>query len=226
MSPKLTILVVLAIAVFLLVMPPLHQDPRYHAFADQRTVFGIDNFCDVASNSLFLVVGLIGLLKFRDFESRVLFFGVFATAVGSSYYHLRPDNARLFWDRLPMAIAFMALFALALRRRAWVLPLVAVGIASVVWWRFTDNLWPYLLVQFGPMIPLMVIAWRREKGLWPVIAFYGFSKVAEGLDRQIYAVSPISGHTLKHLFAGIATWYIFCWVDSSKAVAVSTTASA
>ena len=28
------------------------------------------------------------------------------TAVGSSYYHLAPDNERLFWDRLPMTIAF------------------------------------------------------------------------------------------------------------------------
>jgi hypothetical protein len=31
------------------------------------------------------------------------------TAVGSGYYHLAPDNESLFWDRLPMTIAFMGL---------------------------------------------------------------------------------------------------------------------
>jgi len=38
------------------------------------------------------------------------FVGVFLTGIGSSYYHLYPDNRTLVWDRLPMTIAFMALF--------------------------------------------------------------------------------------------------------------------
>ena len=29
--------------------------------------------------------------------------GVAAVAVGSSYYHLKPDDARLVWDRLPVS---------------------------------------------------------------------------------------------------------------------------
>jgi hypothetical protein len=207
---------VLAIVLFLLLVPPLHQEQSYHAFAAQRTILGISNFWDVISNLPFAVVGLMGLFAFRDLASRIIFFGIFATAFGSAYYHLRPDDARLFWDRLPMTIVFMSLFALAIKQRALVIPLVIIGAASVVWWRLTDNLWPYGLVQFGPMVALTVIAFRSEPGLRPVVVFYGLSKITEFFDKQIYAVFPLSGHTLKHLLAGIGTWYVYRWIQSSQ----------
>jgi hypothetical protein len=211
------LLIMLAILLFLVLMPPLPQDKSYHAFADQRTIFDISNFWDVISNLPFAIFGLMGLVKFRDFESRLLFFGVFSTAIGSSYYHLQPDNARLFWDRLPMTIVFMCLFALVLKRRTLVIPLVLAGIASVVWWKLADNLWPYALVQFGSMIVLVFLAARdrSQRGLGPALILYGLSKVTEFFDRQIYAVFPLSGHTLKHLLAGLATWYILLWMQSS-----------
>ena len=46
-----------------------------------------------------------------------LFAGVLLTAACSSYYHLAPDNARLVWDRLPMTVGFMGLFAAMLTER-------------------------------------------------------------------------------------------------------------
>lgn len=206
----------IAVVIFLIFAPPLRQNLSYHDFADRRAILGIPNFWDVISNLLFLVVGLMGLIRFRDLASRILFLGVFFTAFGSAYYHLAPDNARLFWDRLPMTIAFMALFALAIKRRALVIPFVLFGIVSVVWWRVTDNLWLYGLVQFGTMAALLVIAIRREPGLWPVFIFYGLSKVTEHFDKQIYSVSPLSGHTIKHLLAGVAAWYIYRWILSAR----------
>ncbi len=206
----------IAVLLFLIFAPPLPQSESYHDFADRRTILGIPNFWDVISNILFLVVGVMGLLRFRDFASRVLFFGIFSTAFGSAYYHLAPDSGRLFWDRLPMTIAFMALCALAIHQRKLLLPLLFIGIVSVVWWRITDNLWLYGLVQFGTMAVLLVVAARREPGLWPVFIFYGLSKVTEHFDKQIYSVSPISGHTIKHFLAGIAAWYIYRWIESSR----------
>jgi hypothetical protein len=163
-----------------------------------------------------MIVGLMGLIAFRDFTSRILFLGIFFTAFGSGYYHLAPDNARLFWDRLPMTVVFMCVLAHAINQRGLVVPLVLVGVVSVIWWRITDNLWLYGLVQFIPMVVLLIIAARREPRLWPVFIFYGLSKVAEHFDRQIYSVFPLSGHTLKHLLAGLAAWYIFRWVQSSR----------
>jgi len=207
------LLTVLAILVFLLLMPPLPQDQSYHSFADRRTLLGVPNFWDVVSNIPFAVVGLIGLFAFHDFAARIVFLGIFFTAFGSAYYHLYPDDARLFWDRLPMTVAFMSIFAIAIQQRRLVVPLVIAGIASIVWWRLTNNLWPYGLVQFGSMAALVVIAFRSEPGLWPVIGWYGLSKIAEHFDKQIYSVFPLSGHTLKHLLAGIGAWYVVRWLQ-------------
>jgi hypothetical protein len=210
---KILIVVACVLVVsFLIWAPPLHQSASYHDFADRRTILDIPDFWDVISNVLFLVVGLMGLLRFRDTASRILFFGVFSTSLGSAYYHLAPDSARLFWDRLPMTIAFMSLFAIAIDRRKLAVPFVLLGIGSVVWWRVVDNLWPYGLVQFGTMAALLAIAVRSERGLWPVFIFYGFSKISEQFDEQIYSISPLSGHTMKHLLAGIATLYVYRWI--------------
>lgn len=37
------------------------------------------------------------------------FIGVAAVGIGSSYYHLKPNDARLVWDRLPVSIVVRAL---------------------------------------------------------------------------------------------------------------------
>ncbi|HKF20633.1 MAG TPA: alkaline phytoceramidase [Candidatus Angelobacter sp.] len=222
----LTIACVVAVTLFLWLMPPMSQPQSYHVFADQRTIVGVRNFWDVVSNLPFAIVGLVGLFALRDFASRIIFFGIFATAFGSAYYHLRPDDARLFWDRLPMTIVFMSLFALAIKKRALVIPFVIIGVASIVWWRVTGNLWPYALVQFGPAIPLIVIAVRSGPGLRPVLILYGLSKITEFFDKPIFAVFPLSGHTLKHLLAGAATWYIYRWIQSKQTEPQSSLASA
>src|SRR4029077_13777309 len=119
---------VLGIVLFL---PPVRQDQAYHSFADQREFRGIPNFLNVVSNLPFFVVGLLGLQfvrshgkdrqTFLDGMERwpflVLFIGVALTAFGSGYYHWSPDNDRLVWDRLPMAISFMAFFASMIAER-------------------------------------------------------------------------------------------------------------
>ncbi len=46
-------------------MDPIPQDPAYHRFADSRTVLGIPNFQNVASNLPFLLIGGAGLLRLR-----------------------------------------------------------------------------------------------------------------------------------------------------------------
>src|SRR6266496_2238307 len=148
---------VLGIVLFL---PPIRQDASYHSFADQREFWGIFNFWNVVSNVPFLVAGIFGIwlvLEARNSPSfnvrgeswlfLVLFTGVGLTALGSGYYHLDPNNDRLVWDRLPMAISFMAFFASMIGERIrieaglWLLgPLVLLGIGSVVNWRQADDL--------------------------------------------------------------------------------------
>jgi hypothetical protein len=215
-----------AILILLKLAPPIAQNQDYHLFADQRTIFGIPNFWNVISNLPFALVGALGLARTKDITARVLFGGVLLTCFGSAWYHLAPDDARLVWDRLPMTMGFMSLVAIVFGRRLggdWierlVLPLAVFGAGTVVWWRITANLTPYVLVQFGCMLVLLVgLTFDKGlRGLWPALALYILAKVAESCDRAIYAIGPVSGHTLKHLLASLAAFYILRRWKSEKA---------
>jgi len=155
----LALLVVMAASlVGLLFLPPIAQDQSYHAFADERTFFGIPNFWNVVSNVPFVVVGAAGLWHLRrNAAISVLFLGILLTGFGSSYYHLDPNDRTLFWDRLPMAISFMAILANAIEEQvdlkvgAVLLgPFIAVGVLSLLLWRWTGDLRLYGWVQFFP----------------------------------------------------------------------------
>jgi hypothetical protein len=218
----------------LLVLPPIHQDPRYHAFADQRTVWGIPNFWNVASNMPFLVVAVWGIRALPNRSAflqtwertaySILLLGVALVAFGSSYYHAWPDDATLFWDRLPMAIVFMSLLATTIGERIsmragrlLLLPLIAIGVASVIAWKLSGDLRLYVVVQFYPMLalPLMLILfpprYSGAAGTWAMIGFYCLAKILELFDQQIGPVLSTGGHPWKHL-AGAAA--MLCYVNA------------
>lgn len=217
-----------------LVAPALPQPGTYHAFADQRGAFGIPNFGDVASNAGFLIAGLAGLaivlggrarfeLSSERWPWMVFFAGLVLTAFGSAYYHLAPDNARLFWDRLPITIALMALLSSQIVERigvrvgvALLVPMLVIGAATVVYWRATElagagNLMPYVILQGYTVLIMLWLALalpsRYTRGtdiLW-IFAWYVLAKVFEALDVQIFAIgNVISGHTLKHVAAAMS----------------------
>src|SRR5215468_2379312 len=203
----------------LLPFPPLLQDQTYHQFADQRELFGIPNFWNVVSNLPFVAVGAVGLWKFhRDATTTVLFAGLFLTGFGSSYYHLDPNDSTLFWDRLPMTLCFAAILAAVVEERvdakagAMLLrPMLAIGIFSLLLWRWTDDLRLYAWAQFFPFVALVLIL-----SLFPpkytgtsywvgAAALYALAKLLEYYDHKVYSFGGIlSGHTLKHLAAAAA----------------------
>ena len=123
---RIALLLGLSIAVIATaaIVGPVPQDPAYHLFADSRMLLGIPNFNDVVSNLGFALVGILGLLALtgprrqtvfaEPVDARpylVFFLGIALLSLGSAYYHLAPSNDRLFWDRLPMSVAFMAITA-------------------------------------------------------------------------------------------------------------------
>jgi len=221
-----------ALAAFLL--PAMPQPVSYHAFADHREMFGVANFLDVASNAAFVVAGLAGLavaLRPRTvFASNaerwpyvVFFVGLVLTGLGSAYYHLLPDNERLFWDRLPMTIAFMSLIAAQVVDRidtktglALLVPMLLVGAASVLYWRATEragagNVMPYGVLQGYAVVILFLMAllqpsrYTRGKDLYWVFAAYVIAKLLETFDRELFAFGHLaSGHSLKHLAAAVS----------------------
>ena len=203
----------------LLLLPPIPQDQGYHQFADQRTLLGVPNFWNVVSNIPFIAIGAMGLRQFhRDPAIIMLFLGILLTGFGSSYYHLDPNDRTLFWDRLPMAIGFMAILAITVEERVnaragavLLLPLIAIGVLSLLLWSWTGDLRLYVWVQFFPCLalPLIFLAFPPKYTgafYWLIAAaLYALAKLLEFYDSAIYSAGSIlSGHTLKHLAAAAA----------------------
>jgi hypothetical protein len=233
----LALLAITAIAIIALgIYGPIPQPAGYHEFADQRSLVGIPHFANTLSNLPFLLVGIAGIFLFRHGIPAgalaplkpaylVLFASVALLFFGSAWYHLAPSDATLAWDRLPMTLAFMAFFAaiigehisLRLGRRL-LLPLLMLGVLSVVYWRLSDSgdggdLRLYVLVQFLPMllIPAIILlyppALRPMRHVWALLGLYGVAKVLECLDEPVLrATGLVSGHTVKHLVAAIAVY--------------------
>ncbi|MGH8487786.1 MAG: ceramidase domain-containing protein, partial [Gammaproteobacteria bacterium] len=217
-----------------LFIDPIPQDPNYHNFADRRVFFEIPHFGDVITNMGFMLVGSIALAQLlsparlsdafaTDRERRawiVFFLGIMLTGLGSGWYHLQPDNTRLFWDRLPMTLTFMALVSVMVSEHidahvgvAMLGPLVAVGLASVVWWDYTErqgqgDLRWYGMVQFYSMVAsvLVLLLFRSRYTCdylyWVALCAYAAAKIAEHFDVEMYHLSGwLSGHSLKHVLA-------------------------
>lgn len=81
----------------LLPLAPLLQNQDYHQFADQRELLGIPNFWNVVSNLPFIAIGAAGLVRFHhNAITLVLFTEIVLTGLGSSHYHLNPNDSTLF----------------------------------------------------------------------------------------------------------------------------------
>ena len=153
----------------------------------------------------------------------MFFLGVFLTGFSSSYYHWNPNDVGLFWDRLPMSIAFMAILANVVEERidakvgkALLWPLVAARHRRACW------------CGCGPTIcgstpgcssfPASCCRWSfwlfapKYSGTWYWFAaagWYLLAKVLEYADAAIYsAVHVMGGHALKHLAAAGACYAI------------------
>jgi hypothetical protein len=155
----------------------------------------------------------------------VFYLGVVLTGFGSAFYHLWPDHDRLVWDRLAMTIVFMSFVATIISERISIragffllFPLLIAGGGTVVFWimgehRGVGDLRPYILVQYYPMllIPIILLCfpsrYTRGGDIVVMLLFYGLAKAAEIYDGEILALGQIvSGHTLKHLLAGMVIY--------------------
>ena len=227
-----------AMAIALALLPPFPQPQEYHRFADTRAWLGIPNFLDVFSNLAFIGVAVAGLntvlrpgrAAFIDRAEHLpyalFFLALVATAFGSAWYHLAPDNARLFWDRLPINICFAALLSAVIAERCSIragllllLPLAATGAGMAWYWLWSEtrgagNVLPYFAFQLYALLAILLLMrffpsrYSRGADLYRVVMLYGAALAAELLDRHIYALGQVGGHTLKHLLAALAIYQI------------------
>ncbi len=236
--------VVVTMGAAMFFVPPIPQSESYHHFADTRPLDAIPNAGNVLSNFFFLIVGVLGMrLVLRDRKPEenplfidpaekwpyaLFFLGVALTTFGSGYYHAAPDDARLVWDRLPMTLGFMSLLAATIGERISIriglrslAPLLALGIASVLYWNFTQDrgqgdLRPYALVQFGSLAILLLLValfpprYTRGGDLVVALGIYVASKLFEAADSVIFDAGRIvGGHSIKHVAAAISAFWIY-----------------
>ena len=231
---QLPLLVVLALSALLLAGGPIAQMAGYHQFADQSVLLGVPHGADVFSNLGFALVAIWGLLRLWPMQGvpaldagrhgyRLFLVGLLLTSIGSAFYHLAPDNARLVWDRLPIALACAGLLAGVRAEcrnqpsaRAATLWLGLFAVASVAWWAVTEqrgagDLRPYVLLQGLPLLLIPLWQWiyrappHDKLAFGCAIALYVAAKFAERGDHALLAaLGVVSGHTLKHLLATAA----------------------
>ncbi|MGH6647332.1 hypothetical protein [Aquabacterium sp.] len=209
---------------------PIAQLADYHHFADQRAWLSIPHAADVLSNIGFALVGVWGLFRLNHGRPantpgragyQLFFASLVLTALGSGWYHLAPDNGRLVWDRLPIALACAGLLSAIWREhlagQRWVTPVLALlSTCSVAWWRFTDlqgggDLRPYLLLQLMPLVLIPLVQWQagvpraQRRVFLLAMVCYVMAKACELADHTIFdQLLCLSGHTLKHLLATMA----------------------
>ena len=247
-APLILLSPAVLIAVIALLLHPIPQPLSYHDFADHRSWLGIPNFGDVASNVPFALVGLWGLfallgstsIRFADGRERwlyaMMFFSLILTSIGSAYYHLAPSNARLVWDRIPIMMVFMALLASVIAERVSVkvgltlFPVLEIaGIGSVLLWRASElnghgdlrfhaafQVYSILILLLALLLPP---TYTRGSDFAVVVGFYVLAKILEETDKQVFALGhAVSGHTLKHLAAAAAGYWILLMLLKREAV--------
>jgi hypothetical protein len=229
--------VVLGSLLVVFLLPPIAQNNEYHAFADQRTFFGVPAFLNVASNAGFLIVGILGLMSCFSMprgRSRAawitLFVGISFITFGSAYYHFAPGSWPLVWDRLPMTVGFMGLVVALVteyideRLGIFLIPALMLGASSIIYWYLTDDLRFYIWVQALPLlaIPVLIFLFPPKFSdqwlLFGALGFYLLAKAAEYYDRAIFAATgdAISGHTLKHVLSAVGCGAIVIMLRKRK----------
>jgi hypothetical protein len=242
------VLVTAVIIVVSILVNPVPQDQQYHQFADQRDYFDIPNTLNVTTNLFFALIGFAGLYFLCIRRSLIVVDSIFAVyltffaalaavAPGSAYYHWMPDNQSLVWDRLPMTLAFMSFFTIILAERVSLkfariifLPLIIAGVLSIAYWHHSElsgngDLRPYGLVQFLPMllIPMILLMFEetftRVRAIWWFLSWYLVAKIFEILDQQVFeSLALISGHSLKHLGAGIGCFIYLRYLQTRSII--------
>jgi hypothetical protein len=205
----------------------MHSYAHGHPFVDARSWLSIPNTLDVLSNLPFLLLGIWGLCLLLQqprgnphwLGAAIFFTGLIVTALGSSFYHWHPDSWGLAIDRTGMAIAFAGLLGLAWYERTalnhlskWMYTTLVLAMVSAWVPHLWSNIWPWVVLQFGGIIIVLVCSCLplQKRGLgiafFPVLILYALAKAFEASDSTIFELTQgtISGHSVKHILASLA----------------------
>jgi hypothetical protein len=106
--------------------------------------------------------------------------------------------------------------------------MTAIGVFSLLFWRWTGDLRLYAWVQFFPCLALplvfLLFAPRFSGTIYWLIAaaLYALAKLFEFYDSAIYSAGTIlSGHTLKHFAAAAACGALLRYFQKRQPIEVT-----
>ncbi|MBN8827742.1 MAG: hypothetical protein J0H68_03435 [Sphingobacteriia bacterium] len=167
------------------------------------------------------------------------FFFIFLvfTGIGSAYYHTHPNNQSLYFDRLPETLTLMALtYAIYLERVSYklgdklIVVVILATITCVAWWELSEahnssDLRPIIFIQAFPiLVPIMLWFYPNKFNetsyLILSLILFVFARIGEVYDKEIFALTDhfISGHSLKHIFGGIAGAFIGFYLNKRELI--------
>lgn len=215
-------------------MPSIPQPPSYHRFADPHVCFGQPFCADLVSNLPFVFVGLAGLVFLSGRRTPSLppsqrwaywrfFFTLVLAGLASAYYHLAPDNQRLAVDRTAIVLVLSAWLSIVVGERfksrfipAVFIATTGLGLATVITWIAGESagrgdLRPYLFFQTLTFLVALAAVLSGRFAMRPyhfaTVVLYALALACDLADRPLAeALGFVSGHTLKHLFAAVASW--------------------
>ena len=200
---------------------PLSQE--YHNFADKRIFLGIPNTMDVISNIAILIPALYLLqIKSKTMKSNLLIIHLVLLAIASSYYHLNPSDETIFWDILMIATTYIITLIMFSDTEYRIL-LYSLGILSILYWKYSDDLRFYILILIGVLLYIVMKYYKNNNlrnYLYIIVIMNILFRLSEYNDHSIYEFTDyqISGHTLKHILAGIGILYVILLLQKDNKI--------
>lgn len=192
-------------------------DLHYHNFADK------DKYTDILTNLPILIAGLY-ILSYKNQKLKVLGIHVILLSIASSYYHINPNNNTILIDLLSISLisSLLIMYLLNIRNNYIKILLYLLSIGTVLYWKYSSNLLPYSLFWLSVTI-LLLYKYYDTKYKYKSLLIVGLIiaiRIVEIYDKQIYKLTNniLSGHSLKHILAGIGIYLIANLLYESKLV--------
>ena len=175
----------------------------YHNFSDKSSLLGIPNTKNVLSN-IAIALPALYLLYTKKYNRLTLV--LVLLAIASSYYHLNPNKSTIVPDMILVITLNTFVLSYFVDSKMGNL-VILLGVLSVLYWHKTSDTRLYSLLQLGIFLYCIyrVYPTKASNLILPLIIVGILTRVSESYDKLIYDKTNkiLSGHSLKHIFAGI-----------------------
>ncbi len=150
----------------------------------------------IYSNIIFVLLAIYYYKK----QYKELSFLFLLLAIGSTIFHVKTNKYTLFFDRITMLLIFSYFFNIFYNKISFVTYSI-IGIITVIYWLYTENLLFYFLFQLFGLILFLVYFKMNLMVKLGVVISYVLITYSQIIEKGKY-------HSLKHIFLGLLSLLI------------------